>query len=133
MTTTLNPREIAIADFTYDLPDNRIASFPMADRDASKLLVYSNDQITQSRYSQLAGFIPENFLLFFNKTKVVEARLFFKKPTGGAIEIFCLEPGPAYPDVSTAMSQNGMVQWTCLVGGAAKWKQGLLLENPAQM
>ena len=129
MTTAPNPRDISISDFTYELPDTRIAAYPLADRDASNLLVYANGNITQTKYRQLADFIPEDYLLVFNKTKVVEARLFFTKPTGGIIEIFCLEPGSAYPDMTTAMGQTGYVIWTCLVGGAAKWKPGQVLEN----
>lgn len=129
MTTAPNPRDIAIADFTYELPDTCIAAYPLADRDASNLLVYANGNITQTKYRHLANSIPEEYLLVFNKTKVVEARLFFTKPTGGIIEIFCLEPGSAYPDMTTAMGQTGYVIWTCLVGGAAKWKPGQVLEN----
>lgn len=129
MTATPNPRDIAIADYIYELPDTRIAGYPLADRDASNLLVYANGNITQTIYRHLAGSIPEDYLLVFNKTKVVEARLFFTKPTGGIVEIFCLEPGPAYPDMTTAMGQTGWVIWTCLVGGAAKWKPGQALEN----
>lgn len=124
-----NPRELAIADYTYDLPESRIASFPLADRDAAKLLVYKNGEAVVSQYRQLADFIPEDFLLVFNKTKVVSARLFFTKPTGAAIEIFCLEPHPTYPDITRAMLETGTVRWNCLVGGANKWTPGLVLEK----
>ncbi|MBZ5858226.1 S-adenosylmethionine:tRNA ribosyltransferase-isomerase [Flavihumibacter profundi] len=129
MTTPPHPRDIAIADFIYDLPEHRIANFPLNKRDASKLLVYSGGQITESTYRNLAQFIPENYLLVFNKTRVVEARLFFTKSTGAVIEIFCLEPHPQYPDISSAMGQTHSVKWNCLVGGAAKWKTGQVLEK----
>ena len=129
MTTSPNPREIAIADFNYTLPDDRIAAYPLADRDASKLLVYEKGQISQGQYRQTANYIPGNYLLVFNNTKVVEARLFFTKPTGATIEIFCLEPHPSYTDITTAMGKSGSVLWNCLVGGATKWTTGLVLEK----
>lgn len=125
----MHPKELSIIDFTYDLPDERIARYPLAERDQSKLLIYSNGQITETIYAELAEQIPSNSLLVFNNTKVVEARLLFEKPNGGRIEIFCLEPHEQYGDITTAMLQKGKVWWKCLVGGAKKWKEGALISR----
>jgi S-adenosylmethionine:tRNA ribosyltransferase-isomerase len=123
-----DPRLLRIADYTYDLPDERIARHPLPERDAAKLLVYRNGSVESARFRYLARFIPENSLLILNNAKVVRARLFFRKPTGGVIEIFCLEPAPVYADITTAMARTGTVDWQCLVGGAAKWKPDAVLE-----
>ncbi len=122
----MHPKEIAISQYTYELPDNKIARYPLEKRDQSKLLVYENGQIVTAIYSELAAFIPADSMLVFNNTKVVEARLLFQKETGGTIEIFCLEPASEYPDITTAMLQKEKVRWKCLLGGAKKWKNGLL-------
>lgn len=119
-------KQIRISDFTYELPEERIARYPLAERDASKLLVYRKGEITESVYRNLAEVLPSESLLVFNNTRVVEARLLFQKETGGIIEIFCLEPGDQYADITTAMLQKGKVYWKCLVGGAKKWKEGPL-------
>ena len=129
MNGTKSPKTLAIADYTYDLPDHRIASYPLSIRDASRLLVYESGNIHETTYRQLADQVPAGHLLVFNKTKVVEARIYFTKPTGGVIELFCLEPHQDYPDVTTAMLQTGQVRWNCLVGGASKWKHGTILEK----
>jgi S-adenosylmethionine:tRNA ribosyltransferase-isomerase len=125
----MHPKDISIADFTYSLPENRIANYPLEKRDSSKLLVYKNGNIRDDIYENIASHIPANSLLIFNNTKVVEARLLFQKPTGGVIEIFCLEPHEQYADITTAMRQCGKVQWLCLVGGASKWKHGQILQK----
>lgn len=119
-----HPSTLSIEAFSYDLPENRIAKYPLEQRDASKLLVYQLGMISETIYRDLAKEIPANSLLVFNNTKVVEARLLFKKETGGIIEIFCLEPDEQYADITTAMLQKGKVYWKCLVGGAKKWKEG---------
>ncbi|HMK25470.1 MAG TPA: S-adenosylmethionine:tRNA ribosyltransferase-isomerase [Chitinophagaceae bacterium] len=124
-----DPRNISIQDYTYSLPEERIAKYPLAERDASKLLIYKEGKITEDIYSRISRHIPEDSLLIFNNTKVVEARLLFQKPTGGIIEIFCLEPHEQYADITTAMLQKGKVLWQCLVGGVSKWKKGQLLEK----
>lgn len=111
-----------IKDFGYQLPDDRIAKYPLADRDESKLLVYTNGEIKESVYRSLAAFVPERTHLVFNNTKVVEVRLLFQKSSGSTIELFCLEPAGNYPDITSAMTQRGSVFWKCLVGGAKKWK-----------
>ena len=124
-----NPRDISISDFNYILPPERIAKYPLAERDDSKLLLYNEGAITADIYKNIAAYIPDNALLIFNNTKVVEARIVFQKPTGGNIEIFCLEPHEQYADISIAMLQKRKVLWQCLVGGASKWKTGQVLEK----
>ena len=123
----MHPRNLRIEDYTYDLPDNRIAYHPLAQRDASKLLEYKNGVIAEDSYRNIAAHIPSGSLMVFNRTKVVHARLPFKKETGGAIEIFCLEPHKSHSDIQTAMLQKGQVWWNCLVGSAKKWKEGTVL------
>jgi S-adenosylmethionine:tRNA ribosyltransferase-isomerase len=98
-----DPRIISIQDYTYSLPEERIAKYPLAERDASKLLIYKEGKISEDIYCNISRHIPEDSLLIFNNTKVVEARLLFQKPTGGVIEIFCLEPHEQYADITTAM------------------------------
>lgn len=131
----MDPRAIRIEALDYNLPDDKIARYPLAERDASKLLVYNNGNITEDVYRNISTHISANSLLVFNQTRVVHARLLFKKPTGGTIEIFCLEPHQQYADIQTAMLQKGQVWWNCLVGGAGKWKHGTQLsidiEEPA--
>ncbi len=124
----MHPKELRIEDYTYELPDERIAKYPLAERDASKLLVYKSGEIREDTYRHIADYIPGNALMVFNQTKVVHARLQFKKPSGGGIEVFCLAPDSRYADIQTAMLQKGSVVWECLVGGAAKWKPGIVLE-----
>jgi S-adenosylmethionine:tRNA ribosyltransferase-isomerase len=126
-----NPKHISIQDYTYSLPENRIAYHPLQERDESKLLVYNNGKIKTDSYRNLAKYIPEDAFLVFNDTKVIEARLLFQKPTGGVIEIFCLQHHEQYPDITTAMSQRAKVKWHCLVGGASKWKPGQALQMKA--
>ncbi|MDD2793555.1 MAG: S-adenosylmethionine:tRNA ribosyltransferase-isomerase [Sediminibacterium sp.] len=121
-----HPSTLSIQDFTYELPEERIARYPLTERDASKLLVYRKGEIHESVYRNLAAALPPESLLVFNNTRVVEARLLFQKETGGIIEVFCLEPGDQYADITSAMLQKGKVYWKCLVGGAKKWKEGPL-------
>lgn len=125
----MHPKDISIKDFTYELPDPLIAKYPLPDRDASRLLIWKNERIREDIYRHLDQYLPSNSLLVFNNTRVVAARLLFQKPTGASIEIFCLEPHPQYPDITTAMSTRGSVTWLCLVGGASKWKPGNILEK----
>jgi S-adenosylmethionine:tRNA ribosyltransferase-isomerase len=127
----MHPKALSISDFTYDLPDDRIARFPLAERDQSKLLVYRDSQISETVYASLAEELPENSLLVFNNTKVVEARLLFQKSSGSTIEIFCLEPHEQYADITSAMLEKGKVWWKCLVGGAKKWKEPVLCKEIA--
>jgi S-adenosylmethionine:tRNA ribosyltransferase-isomerase len=122
----MHPKDLSILDFTYDLPAGKIASYPLEERDASKLLVYGQGEISETTYANLDQVLPTNTLLVHNDTKVVAARLFFKKENGSDIEIFCLEPSSIYKDITTAMLTKKEVQWGCLIGGAKKWKEGSL-------
>ena len=126
---SIHPKDLTISDYTYPLPEDRIAKNPLLQRDDSKLLIYRKGEITESVYRHLANHLPSNSLLVFNNTKVVEARIIFNKPTGGEIEIFCLEPDDKYADITTAMLQKGYVLWKCLVGGAKKWKETALTKQ----
>ena len=118
-------KEIRIDDFNYELPDDRIAKFPLAQRDQSKLLVWENGQITESSFRNISEFIPEKALLIFNNTKVIQARLIFRKKTGAPIEIFCLEPQEP-SDYAQAFAQTRSCTWLCLVGNSKRWKDGKL-------
>lgn len=122
----IHPKTISIQDYTYDLPVNRIASHPVAERDASKLLVYQNGKIQQDIYKNIGHYLPADSLLIFNNTKVIKARILFQKSSGGIIEIFCLEPFEAMNEYSSIMSKSGSVTWKCMIGGVSKWKEGVL-------
>ncbi len=120
---------LLIKDYTYPLPEEKIARYPLAERDESKLLIYKEGNIEQSIYKNLAQFLPSHSFLIFNNTKVIGARLLFTKPSGSTIELFCLEPSDEYKDVTAAMMQQDSVRWKCLVGGAKKWKKELLVNR----
>jgi S-adenosylmethionine:tRNA ribosyltransferase-isomerase len=116
---------IYIDDFDYDLPDERIAKYPLQQRDSSKLLLWRNDELSESRFSEIASFLPENSLLVCNNTRVIQARIVFHKPTGARIEVFCLEP--LLPsDYALSLSATGSCEWKCMVGNLKKWKEGAL-------
>jgi len=121
----MDVKEIHIDDFNYELPDDRIAKYPLQERDKSKLLVWENNRITESLFRNLSEFIPENALLVFNNTKVIQARLIFRKKTGTPIEIFCMEP-KAPLDYAQAFAQTQSCTWSCLVGNSKRWKEGKL-------
>ena len=125
----MHPRNISISNYTYTLPAEKIARYPLPERDSSKLLLYRKGQITEDVYRNIDHYLPVNSLLVFNNTRVIEARLLFQKPSGGTIELFCLEPSDEYADISTGMLQAERVQWKCLVGGASKWKPGQVLQK----
>src|SRR5258706_12864766 len=114
----MHPKDISIADYTYSLPAELIAHYPLAERDASKLLIYRDGNIHEDIYRHIVEYLPARSLLVFNNTKVVEARILFRKPTGGQIELFCLEPPEEYGGIGAAMAQTGKVRWKCLIGGA---------------
>lgn len=121
-------RHIDINDFDYPLPDHRIAKFPVECRNNSRLLVYRNGDIAQSRFHTLAEQLPHGSLLVFNNTKVIRARLIMHKPSGARIEVFCLEPhAPA--DYEHAFSVKQECEWSCIVGNVKKWKTGEILIN----
>ncbi len=125
MNTASNTSPVFIDEFDYSLPDERIAKYPLPQRDSSKLLVYKGGQITESRFSSIAKFLPENALLVYNNTRVIQARLEFFKSTGARIEVFCLEPlTPA--DYAQSLGATSECTWKCMVGNLKKWKDGPL-------
>lgn len=118
-------QKIEISHYDYPLPEERIAKFPLAERSASKLLVYRQGEIRESRFSHLADQLPEGSMLVFNNTKVIRARIIMHKPSGARVEVFCLEPhAPA--DYEHAFSVKGECVWSCIVGNLKKWKEGVL-------
>lgn len=121
----MHPSEIHISDYTYHLPAERIAQYPLAERDASRLLIYDQD-IKEDVFKNISTYLPEKSLLVFNNTKVVQARLFFTTATGAKVEVFCLEPADELRDMASAMSRMKTVRWKCLVGRASKWKEKVL-------
>jgi S-adenosylmethionine:tRNA ribosyltransferase-isomerase len=120
------PADISIDDFSYELPNEKIALQPLAERDAAKLLLYKNGEISESTFASIHQFIPENSTLVFNNTKVINARIPFNKSSGAGIEVFCLEPMGEITEYSTVMLSTASSNWKCLVGGAAKWKNEIL-------
>lgn len=119
-----DPKTIAIADYDYPLPEERIAKYPLAERDKSKLLVFRNGNISEDTFSNIPNLLPDGSLLVFNNTKVIHARLVFQKETGSTIEIFCLEPYQTA--ISEAFEQREHCTWLCFVGNNKKWKSGCL-------
>lgn len=125
--------QINISNFSYNLPEERIAKFPLERRDASKLLKFEGGQITDNRFSDLPSLLPSDAMMVFNETKVVPARLHFHRASGAKIEIFCLEPhSPA--DYVSSFASRGSCQWKCIVGNVKRWKPGeaLFLTNPEE-
>ena len=121
-------RHIAINDFDYPLPDERIAKFPLAERSASKLLVYRGGEISERRFADIGDVLPAGQLIVFNNTKVIRARIIMHKPSGARIEVFCLEPhAPA--DYERAFAVTGTCEWSCIVGNRKKWKEGYVEIN----
>lgn len=117
-------KNIRIADYDYPLPEERIAKFPMEQRDHSKLLCLKNGAISEHHFYDLPSLLPKDTLLVFNDTKVIHARLFFQKETGAVIEVFCLEPHNMA--VSQAFEQHEQCSWVCFIGNNKKWKSGPL-------
>ena len=118
-------KSIRIADYDYPLPDERIAKYPLAERDASKLLHYQGGSISETVFRNLPTLLPQGTLMVFNNTRVIRARLHFRKATGAQIEVFCLEPHtPA--DYEQSFAARGSASWTCLVGNLKRWHEGTL-------
>ena len=111
---------IYIADYNYDLPDERIAKYPLEQRDHSKLLVYRNGQVSEDKFYNVGDYIAPDSLLIYNNTRVIQARLEFHKPTGARIEVFCLEP-LAPRDYQLSLSSTNGCTWKCMIGNAKKW------------
>lgn len=121
-------RHIDINDFDYPLPDERIAKFPLAERSDSQLLIYRNGDLSKSHFRTLAEHLPVGSMLVFNNTRVIRARLIMHKESGARIEVFCLEPhSPS--DYERAFAIKGKCEWSCIVGGVKKWKQGFISIN----
>ncbi len=116
---------IHISDYTYNLSVEKIAIYPLSERDKSKLLIWNSGNLSESVFSNIDAVLPEKSLLVFNNTRVIHARLRFNRPTGARIEIFCLEPSsPANHQIS--LQQTSIVEWKCLIGNSKKWKSGNL-------
>lgn len=122
----MHPKKLSIADFDYPLPEEKIAVYPLSERDQSKLLIYRNGNMSEDIYRNIADHLPENSLLIFNDTKVIKARILFQKKTGAVIEIFCLEPYEKINDYAVILSQKKCTKWKCMIGGAGKWKEKFL-------
>ena len=120
-----NPKHIHIRDFQYDLPDERIAKFPLPERDHSKLLLYRHGEVSEDLFYNLPHHIPADSLMIFNNTKVIQARLHFRKETGALIEVFCLEPIEPN-DYALNFQQTRHTAWLCMIGNLKKWKEGSL-------
>ena len=116
-------KHISIEEYDYPLPEERIAKYPLPERDASNLLVLKDNEIKKSQFKYVGDFLPQETLLVFNETKVIRARLQFHKATGSRIEIFCLEPEKDY---QVAFSATSPVRWKCLIGNSKRWKEGKL-------
>ncbi len=124
----MNIKEIRIEDFDYALPDERIAKYPLEERDSSNLLYWRNGTIEKMHFYDLPDLLSREHLLIYNNTKVIQARLHFQKETGATIEIFCLEPhSPA--DYNLVFQENKSCVWKCLVGNSKKWKEGALKQT----
>lgn len=118
-------KHIKISDYNYPLPDDRIAKFPLPIRDHSKLLVYRHGEISETVFTSLPDYIDAGSLMIFNNTKVIQARLHFRKETGASIEIFCLEPIQPN-DYALNFQQTQHAAWLCMIGNLKKWKEGSL-------
>jgi S-adenosylmethionine:tRNA ribosyltransferase-isomerase len=119
-------RNIDINDYDYDLPEDRIAQYPSAERDKSQLLIYKNDKIGSDVFSNIDEYLPPDSLLVFNNTRVIRARILFRKETGAVIEILCLEP-VCPSDYTFSFGSKETVEWKCIVGNLKKWKKGIIV------
>ncbi len=128
-----HPSLIAITDYTYDLPQEKIANYPLENRDASKLLLYKNEEISETIFKNIADHLEEESVLIFNNTRVVQARLNFLNEKQQAIEVFCLEPYQEDLDITQAMLSTQNVKWKCLVGNLKKWREEELVLRRSEM
>lgn len=124
----METKHIHISDYNYDLPDSRIAKFPVSPRDTSKLLVYRHGEISDDIFYNLPKYLPEKSLMVFNNTKVIQARMHFRKETGALIEVFLMEPA-APTDYELMFQTRGECSWLCMVGNLKKWKEGSLVRT----
>lgn len=130
----MTTKEIRIADYNYDLPDSRIAKYPLTERDQSKLLIYRGNEnddkgtVSEDHFYNLPDYLPKGALMVFNNTKVIQARLRFQKQTGATIEVFLLEPY-APRDYEQVFQMRGHCEWVCMIGNLKRWKEGELSLN----
>ena len=124
----METKHIHISDYNYDLPDSRIAKFPVSPRDTSKLLIYRHGEISDDIFYNLPKYLPQKSLMVFNNTKVIQARMHFRKETGALIEVFLMEPA-APTDYELMFQTRGECSWLCMVGNLKKWKEGSLVHT----
>lgn len=124
----METKHIHISDYNYDLPDSRIAKFPVSPRDTSKLLVYRHGEISDDIFYNLPKYLPQKSLMVFNNTKVIQARMHFRKETGALLEVFLMEPA-APTDYELMFKTRGECSWLCMVGNLKKWKEGSLVRT----
>lgn len=124
----METKHIHISDYNYDLPDSRIAKFPVSPRDTSKLLIYRHGEISDDIFYNLPKYLPQKSLMVFNNTKVIQARMHFRKETGALIEVFLMEPA-APTDYELMFQSRGECSWLCMVGNLKKWKEGSLVRT----
>ncbi|MEO6949516.1 MAG: S-adenosylmethionine:tRNA ribosyltransferase-isomerase [Ginsengibacter sp.] len=125
----MHPKNLSINHFDYDLPEEKIALYPLDNRSQSRLLIYKEGNISEDIYQHIADHLPKNSFLVFNDTRVIKARILFKKSTGSVIEIFCLEPHEKINDYAIILQQENTTQWKCMIGGAGKWKEKYLIKS----
>jgi S-adenosylmethionine:tRNA ribosyltransferase-isomerase len=118
-------KHINLADYDYDLPEERIAQYPVSERDLSKLLIYKGKNISKDSFRNIVDHLPSNSLLVLNNTRVIRARILFRKPTGAVIEVFCLEPLLPF-GYEFSLSSKEPVEWKCIIGNLKKWRRGTL-------
>ena len=124
----MDTKHIQISDYSYELPDSRIPRFPVTPRDHSKLLVYRQGEVSEDYFYNIANYLPEHSLMVYNNTKVIQARLHFRKSTGALIEVFLMEPA-APADYEQMFQTTGHCSWYCMVGNLKKWKEGPLVRT----
>lgn len=129
--TTLKEQigKLQISDFDYPLPDERIAKYPLQQRDLSKLLLIKGGSISEDIFSNIGDHLPKDSLLVWNETRVINARLLFTKESGAVIELFCLEPAEQSGEIQEAFARKGSVIWNCMIGNSKKWKNGILQQQ----
>ena len=121
----MDTKHIRIDDYNYDLPDDRIAKFPLKERDHSKLLIYKKGVVSDDIFYNLPQYLPKGTLMVFNNTRVIQARMHFRKETGALIEVFLMEPAePA--DYEQMFQSTVKCSWLCMIGNLKKWKDGTL-------
>ena len=121
-------RDIEINDYDYDLPSDRIAQYPVNERDRSRLLIYKRDKISKDIFRNIDEYLPSDSLLVFNNTRVIRARIIFRKKTGAAIEVLCLEPLSPF-EYELSFSSKEPVEWKCIIGNLNKWKSGIIMTS----